>query len=52
MIMASTGSGVARVWEKQEIVLEAENAYTNPYADAQVWVDRKGPQFDKRVYGF
>ncbi|MCX7012815.1 MAG: DUF5060 domain-containing protein [Candidatus Sumerlaeota bacterium] len=50
--MASTGSGVAHVWEKQEIVLEAEKAYANPYTDAQVWVDLKGPEFDKRVYGF
>jgi hypothetical protein len=41
-----------RPWEKQEIILKAENEYCNPYMDVDVWVDLKGPGFDKRVYGF
>ncbi len=40
------------VWEKVEITLEAEGSYTNPYTDLDVWVQLKGPDFDKKVYGF
>lgn len=40
------------VWEKQEILLESTNEYGNPYAEVQVWVDLKGPGFEKRCYGF
>jgi hypothetical protein len=40
------------VWEMQEIVLKAENHYNNYYTDITVWVDLKGPDFSKRVYGF
>lgn len=40
------------VWEKVEIALEAHNAYDNPYTQVTVWVDLKGPAFDRRVYGF
>jgi hypothetical protein len=40
------------VWEKVEITLHAKNTYDNPYKDATVWVDLKGPGFDKRCYGF
>ena len=40
------------VWEMQEITLKAENAYENYYTDVTVWVDLKGPDFSKRVYGF
>lgn len=39
-------------WEKVEIKLTAENAYSNPYTDVEVWVQLKGPSFDKKVYGF
>ncbi|MCG8401096.1 MAG: DUF4038 domain-containing protein, partial [Firmicutes bacterium] len=35
-----------------EIVLESNNTYDNPYTEIEVWVDLKGPGFDKRVYGF
>jgi len=42
----------AHVWEMQEIILQAQHDYANPYADVTVWVDLKGPGFDKRVYGF
>ncbi len=40
------------VWEKQEITLKAQSAYQNPYTQVDVWVDLKGPNFHKRVYGF
>jgi hypothetical protein len=40
------------VWEKYEITLQARNSYKNPYLDALVWVDLKGPNFQERVYGF
>ncbi len=39
-------------WEIQEIVLHAAKPYTNPYKNVEVWVDLKGPNFSKRVYGF
>ncbi|HXR07883.1 MAG TPA: DUF4038 domain-containing protein [Candidatus Acidoferrum sp.] len=40
------------VWEKVEISLRAQTAHANPYTDVLVWVDLKGPGFDKRCYGF
>ena len=40
------------VWQKVEIRLSAKNQYANPYTDVEVWVDLKGPGFDKRCYGF
>ena len=40
------------VWEKVEITLMSQRQYENPYADVEVWVDLKGPNFDKRCYGF
>ena len=43
---------VVHIWEKVEIVLEAEGTYSNPYTEVDVWVDLSGPGFEKRVYGF
>ncbi len=40
------------VWEKVEITLRAKKSYENPYKNVQVWVDLKGPGFEKRCYGF
>lgn len=40
------------VWEKQEIALQAQNSYQNPYTEVDVWVDLSGQNFHKRVYGF
>lgn len=40
------------VWEMQEIVIKAGNAYDNYYKEVTIWVDLKGPHFSKRVYGF
>jgi hypothetical protein len=39
-------------WETQEIVFLAEKTYPNFYTDVDMWVQLKGPGFDKRVYGF
>ena len=41
-----------KVWEKVEIELIAENTYSNPYTDVEVWLDLKGPGFSERCYGF
>lgn len=41
-----------RTWEMQQLVFHAENSYDNPYIEVDVWVQLKGPDFDKRVYGF
>ena len=40
------------IWEMQEITLKAEKEYTNYYKDVTCWVELKGPDFSKRVYGF
>ncbi len=40
------------VWEKVELTFHAQNHYVNPYTNVEVWVDLKGPGFDKRCYGF
>ncbi|OLY91772.1 protein of unknown function [Cnuella takakiae] len=40
------------VWELQELRFVAQNNYANAYTDATVWIDLKGPGFNKRVYGF
>ena len=48
----STPQDQYKKWEKVEIQLLAENTYANPYMDVEVWVDLKGPGFNKRCYGF
>jgi hypothetical protein len=40
------------VWQKVEITLNAGKSYDNPYTDVEVWVDLRGPGFNKRCYGF
>jgi hypothetical protein len=40
------------VWEKQDIEFTASEQYDNPYTEVVVWVDLKGPGFNRRVYGF
>lgn len=40
------------VWELNEITLKAKNSYENPYSEVDVWVHLKGPDFDKKVWGF
>ena len=43
---------IIHTWEKQEIKLNANNSYDNPYVEVDVWVDLEGPNFKKRIYGF
>ena len=54
LIILSCRSGVEEVhtWQKVEISLEASNDYNNPYTDVDVWVELKGPGFERRCYGF
>jgi hypothetical protein len=40
------------VWEKVELTFHAQNSCANPYTNVEVWVDLKGPKFDKHCYGF
>lgn len=42
----------AYVWQPLEITFKADNVYENPYVDVTMWVELKGPDFEKRVYGF
>jgi hypothetical protein len=52
VVVQTTAQGQTHVWEKVELTFHAENQYTNPYTQVAVWVDLKGPGFDKRCYGF
>jgi len=40
------------VWEKVELEFQSQNSYDNPYTEVEVWVDLKGPDFNKRCFGF
>ncbi len=51
-VAAGNQAETRHVWEKVEITLQSQRQYENPYTDVQVWVDLKGPGFDKRCYGF
>src|SRR3989337_1878651 len=43
---------IIHVWEMIEIKLTAEKDYNNYYMDVTCWVELKGPDFSKRIYGF
>jgi hypothetical protein len=45
-------SSDVHVWEMKEIMLKAEKQYENFYTDVTCWVELKGPNFSKRIYGF
>lgn len=49
---ARLASGEVHVWEMQEIIFEASRDYANPYAEVDCWVELRGPDFERRVYGF
>ncbi|HVO72561.1 MAG TPA: DUF5060 domain-containing protein [Ignavibacteriaceae bacterium] len=40
------------LWELYEISLKSAKTYENPYTDVDCWVELKGPDFSKKVYGF
>ena len=44
--------GEGRVWDAQEITLQAARDYANPYVDVVCWIELEGPGFARRVYGF
>ncbi len=48
---AETPSDI-HVWEMKQISLNAEKDYENYYTDVTCWVELKGPNFSKRIYGF
>ena len=48
VVMAET----VHVWEKVEVTLHTQKTYQNPYTDVTVWVDLRGPGFERRCYGF
>jgi hypothetical protein len=41
-----------KIWKVEELSLIASESYDNPYMDVDVWIDLKGPGFEKRVFGF
>ena len=48
----ANNSDAIHVWEMKEIKLHAEKTYINSYMNVTCWVELKGPNFSKRVYGF
>jgi len=52
MLHSAKAQPVVHVWEMQELTLAADSNYSNAYTEVTVWVDLKGPGFNKRVYGF
>ena len=50
--LRAENSSKVHVWEMKEIKLKTEKVYENYYADVECWVELKGPDFSKRVYGF
>ena len=52
LLYCNGARGDTHVWEKVELTFHAENSYVYPYTNVEVWVDLKGPGFDKRCYGF
>lgn len=53
-ILLTTRMGAidAYVWQPLEITFKADAVYENPYTEVTMWVELKGPGFNKRVYGF
>ena len=45
-------NGIIHLWETYEIVLYAEKQYKNYYTDVCVWVLLKGPNYDRKCFGF
>jgi hypothetical protein len=46
------GCAPVHIWQKQELTFTSARSFGNPYTDVSVWVDLKGPGFNKRIYGF
>ena len=52
LALAPLSAQTIHTWEMHEIVLHAATHHANPYRDVEAWVELKGPDFSKRVYGF
>ena len=48
----SENDSLVHVWEVKEIELNCTWEHDNYYTEVCCWVDLKGPDFNKRVYGF
>ncbi len=51
-VLSAPASNRIHIWEKQQLTFTSAHAYSNPYTEVTVWVDLRGPGFQKRVYGF
>ena len=51
-ILNAGSASQIHVWHMQEVTLKAQNNYENCYTDVTCWVELKGPNFSKRIYGF
>ena len=52
LFVSVSAAAPVHVYEKVEITLTAAGKYANPYTDVEVWVELKGPHFNKRCNGF
>jgi uncharacterized protein DUF5060 len=52
ILTAPRGVSQIHVWEKQQLTFQAKKQYENPYTQVEVWVDLKGPGFERRCFGF
>ena len=51
-LIADDPNSNIHTWDMKEIILKAENIYENYYTEVTCWVELKGPDFSKRIYGF
>ncbi len=52
VVFTTSDTPEVRMWQPFEIQFEASGDYENAYVEEEIWIDLKGPGFDKRVYGF
>lgn len=52
IVPISLSLNTVHLWDTYEITLKGSQSYSNPYADVEVWVQLKGPGFEKKVWGF
>jgi len=43
---------VLHVFEIYEVVLESTGSYDNPYKEVECWIELRGPELTKKIYGF
>ena len=52
LLIQNAFANQVKIYEKVEISFTSEHLYENPYKHVEVWVNLKGPQFNKKIYGF